>query len=179
MAKSKPEAWIADATPSILFLGGDLSVAKGLLPEEGYVEGLKTKILEKGYQGRVINAAIAGEPLAGLLERLPLLMEQPVEVVVLEMGQMDEKRQLEPTLFEKQASALFTALLKQVPAHRILVLNTAAQPTYQALVENKCKDLTIKVIDLKAKPGKADKKHHLEQVHTIWPVLKNLLPPEM
>lgn len=179
MKKGQPEAWVADALPCVLFLGGDWSVASGLLPNEGYVSELKARILEKSYKGPVINAAIAGETIAGLMERLPLLLKQPVEVLVLEIGQMDEMRQIEPELLEKQLSQLMNKLLERIPANQILVLNTADKMTYKNSIESKCNELNISLLNIKTDKGQTRKLRHLDHANTIWPALEKLLFPEM
>ena len=77
----------------ILAWGDSLCAAYGLVPAEGWVALLQTRLKAQGYDYTVVNGCVSGETTAGGLSRLPdaLRQHQPA-IVLLELGSNDGLR---------------------------------------------------------------------------------------
>lgn len=86
---------VANEPPSVLVLGDSLSAGYGMDVESTWVAMLETRLNEKGYGYRVINASISGDTTRNGLQRLPraLKLHQP-EIVIIELGGNDGLRGL-------------------------------------------------------------------------------------
>ncbi|MEE4185974.1 MAG: arylesterase [Gammaproteobacteria bacterium] len=86
---------VANERPSVLVLGDSLSAGYGMDVEATWVAMLETRLNEKGYGYRVINASISGDTTGNGLQRLPraLQLHQP-EIVIIELGGNDGLRGL-------------------------------------------------------------------------------------
>jgi acyl-CoA thioesterase-1 len=76
----------------VLFLGTSLTAGLGVTAEEAYPALIQKKIDSLGWPFRVVNAGVSGETTAGGLARLHWLLQQPVAVLVLELGANDALR---------------------------------------------------------------------------------------
>ncbi len=83
----------AAAGGTILVLGDSLSAAFGIEKTQGWVELLRQRLKQQGYDYRVVNASISGETTAGGLARLESLLERHrPAVVIVELGANDGLR---------------------------------------------------------------------------------------
>lgn len=75
----------------------------------------------------LLNAAIAGETLAGLLQRLPVLLSRQPQGLILELGQEDEQAQISMAHFQQQLGQL-----GHLPATetRLIIIGTAKKTDY-------------------------------------------------
>jgi acyl-CoA thioesterase-1 len=79
--------------PPLLVLGDSISAAYGLPAGTGWVDLLATRLKERGYALRVINASISGDTTAGGRARLPTLLAQHRPgIVIIELGGNDGLR---------------------------------------------------------------------------------------
>jgi acyl-CoA thioesterase I len=76
----------------ILALGDSLTDGYGLPRSAAYPALVAEKIRAAGYPFEVVNAGVSGDTTAGGLRRLPTLLRQPVDVLVLELGINDAFR---------------------------------------------------------------------------------------
>lgn len=86
---------VANEQPKVLVLGDSLSAGYGMDVEATWVAMLETRLNEKGYGYRVVNASISGDTTGNGLRRLPraLNLHQP-EIVIIELGGNDGLRGL-------------------------------------------------------------------------------------
>ncbi len=71
----------------LLFLGNSITAGYGLEdPLQSFPSLLARRFEEEGHNFRVTNAGISGETTAGALQRLPLILEYPVDILVIELG---------------------------------------------------------------------------------------------
>ncbi|MCF6355278.1 MAG: arylesterase [Candidatus Polarisedimenticolaceae bacterium] len=83
----------ATASETILVLGDSLSAAFGIEKSQGWVNLLRQRLKQHGYDYHVINASISGETTSGGLARLqPLLKRHQPAIVILELGVNDGLR---------------------------------------------------------------------------------------
>ena len=89
-----PAAAVAqNKTPALLVVGDSISAAYGLPGSTGWVDLLASRLKERGYPQRVINASISGDTTAGGRARLPALLAQhQPAIVVVELGGNDGLR---------------------------------------------------------------------------------------
>jgi acyl-CoA thioesterase-1 len=82
-----------DSRPAILIVGDSLSAGFGLDADDTWATLLQTRLNEKGYGYRVVNASISGDTTGNGLRRLPRALDihQP-EIVVIELGGNDGLR---------------------------------------------------------------------------------------
>ena len=111
--------------PGVLAVGGRFSL--GASAGQDYVSELR-KRLPADFPLR--NAAIKGEALGALLQRLPHLLAQQPRVIVLELGEEDERQATAASAFERDLKRLADALSGQ----RVIVLCTAVQARFRTLV---------------------------------------------
>ena len=78
---------------TILVVGDSLSAGFGIAMEDSWVSLLESRLHEKGYGYRVVNASISGDTTGGGLARLPraLSVHEP-ELVLIELGGNDGLR---------------------------------------------------------------------------------------
>jgi len=79
-------------TRNVLFLGTSLTAGYGVGEEYAYPTIIQQKIDSAGLPFHVINAGLSGETSAGGLRRLDWSLQQPIDVLVLELGANDGLR---------------------------------------------------------------------------------------
>jgi acyl-CoA thioesterase-1 len=70
----------------IVAFGDSLTAGLGVAEEEAYPAVLERKLTEAGYHYRVLNAGVSGETTAGGLRRVPSIIQNRPEIVILELG---------------------------------------------------------------------------------------------
>jgi len=87
--------------PLVVFLGDSLTAGYGLAEEEAFPARLAAALREGGHPVRVVNAGVSGDTSAGGLRRLPWLLTQHPDVMVVALGANDGLRGLSVSLTEK------------------------------------------------------------------------------
>lgn len=109
----------------IIAVGGRFSL--GAAVGQDYVSELR-KSLPVNLPLR--NAAVKGEALSGLLQRLPHLLAQRPRVMVLELGEEDERRETAPSAFRRDLKRLSDAL----PGLQLIVLCTTQRASLRTSI---------------------------------------------
>ncbi len=78
--------------PIVLVLGDSLSAGYGLKRADAYPALLSRKAAEAGERLHIINAGVSGDTTAGGLRRLTRLLDQPVDILLIELGINDAFR---------------------------------------------------------------------------------------
>jgi len=86
----KPEV----AKKRIVFFGDSITAGYGLDPADAYPAVIQEKINELNWPFEVVNAGVSGETSAGGLRRIDWVLQNPVDVLVLELGANDGLRGL-------------------------------------------------------------------------------------
>jgi acyl-CoA thioesterase-1 len=86
------EPGLGDDRPVVLFLGDSLTAGYGLAAEEAFPARIQQRIDAAGLDFRVMNAGVSGDTSAGGLRRVDWLLQQPVAILVLELGANDMLR---------------------------------------------------------------------------------------
>lgn len=84
----------ADDRPRIVAFGDSLTAGFGVQADESYPAQLQRRLDSLGYRFRVINAGVSGDTTAGGLRRVPWVLNNKPELVILELGANDGLRGL-------------------------------------------------------------------------------------
>jgi acyl-CoA thioesterase-1 len=118
----------ADSTPVVLFFGTSLTAGLGLDPEEAYPALIQRKIDSAGLEYRVVNGGVSGETSAAGLRRIDWLLQQPVAVLVLELGANDALRGQDLAAARDNLQAIIDRTRARYPDVRIVVAGMEAPP---------------------------------------------------
>jgi acyl-CoA thioesterase-1 len=78
----------------VLILGDSLSAEYGLPRNSGWVQLLQNELKKQASAVKINNASISGETTSGGLSRLPALLNQKPDLVIIELGANDGLRGL-------------------------------------------------------------------------------------
>jgi len=116
-------------TPPLLVVGDSISAAYGLPAGTGWVDLLATRLQERGYPQRVINASISGDTTAGGRARLPVLLAQHRPgVVVIELGGNDGLRGGDLKATRENLDAMVAAAMRE--GAKVLLVGMRLPPNY-------------------------------------------------
>jgi acyl-CoA thioesterase I len=121
------QAPAADAR-TVLFVGTSLTAGYRVGEHVAYPAVIQQKIDEAGLPFRVVNAGISGETSAGGLRRIDWSLQQPVDVLVLELGANDGLRGLDPDAMRANLDEIITRTRQRYPATAVLLAGMEAPP---------------------------------------------------
>ena len=99
------------AEPYRLAVYGDsLSSGSYLMPQDSFCSQLETALRQKGYDVIVLNVSRGGETTWGGVRRLPSLLEQKPDGVILELGLNDSLRHVALSSTEENLKLIITRL---------------------------------------------------------------------
>ena len=84
----------SDNRPRIVAFGDSLTAGLGVQADDSYPAQLQRRLDSFGYRYRVINAGVSGDITAGGLRRVPWILNNKPELVILELGANDGLRGL-------------------------------------------------------------------------------------
>lgn len=117
-----------DDPPAVLFLGTSLTAGQGVEIEEAYPALVQQKIDSAGLGFQVVNAGVSGETSAGGLRRIDWLLQEPVAVLVLELGANDGLRGQPPEALRKNLQEIIDRTHRAHPQARIVIAGMEAPP---------------------------------------------------
>jgi len=82
----------SDNRPRIVAFGDSLTAGLGVQADDSYPAQLQRRLDNLGYHYRVINAGVSGDTTAGGLRRVPWVLNNKPELVILELGANDGLR---------------------------------------------------------------------------------------
>ncbi|MGH7469354.1 MAG: arylesterase [Longimicrobiales bacterium] len=129
---SAPAPAQADTRGVILFIGTSLTAGYGVGAEYAYPALIQAKLDSAGLPYRVVNAGISGETSAGGLRRIDWALQQPTEVLVLELGANDGLRGLDPDSMKRNLEALIRRTREKYPTAEIVIAGMQAPPNLGA-----------------------------------------------
>ncbi len=107
--------------PTVLVLGDSLSAGYGLRRSDAYPALLSAKAEASGQRLRIVNAGVNGDTTAGGLRRLPGLLDQRVDVLVIELGINDAFRGVPVALIESNLQKMIELARARHPQVRIVL----------------------------------------------------------
>ncbi|HEY5931915.1 MAG TPA: arylesterase [Nitrospira sp.] len=84
----------SDDRPRIVAFGDSLTAGLGVQADDSYPAQLQRRLDSFGYRYRVINAGVSGDTTAGGLRRVPWILNNKPDLVILELGANDGLRGL-------------------------------------------------------------------------------------
>ena len=130
-----------DTTGVVLFLGTSLTAGYGIGAEHAYPALIQQKLDAAGYRLRVVNAGISGETSAGGLRRIDWSLQQPVRVLVLELGANDGLRGLSISSLRENLSEIIERTRKRYPDAAIVIAGMEAPPNLGSAYTNEFRDV--------------------------------------
>lgn len=121
---------LAPQGPLVVFLGDSLTAGYGLTEEEAFPARLAAALREAGHPVRVVNAGVSGDTSAGGLRRLPWLLTQHPDVLVVALGANDGLRGLPVSLTEENLRGIVTQA--KGAGARVLLLGLRLPPNLGA-----------------------------------------------
>ena len=126
---------------TILFFGTSLTAGLGLEPEEAYPAVIQQKLDSAGLAFRAVNAGVSGETSAAGLRRIDWLLQQPVAVLVLELGANDALRGQDLVAAKQNLQAIIDRTRARYPDVRVVVAGMQAPPNLGARYTRAFRDL--------------------------------------
>jgi acyl-CoA thioesterase-1 len=117
-----------DARHVILFLGTSLTAGFGVGEENAFPALIQAKIDSAGLPWRVVNAGLSGETSAGGLRRLDWSLQEPIDVLVLELGANDGLRGLPVAQLRANLDTIITRTLARYPNAHVVLAGMEAPP---------------------------------------------------
>jgi acyl-CoA thioesterase-1 len=94
LTPGKASSSMPDTRPRIVAFGDSLTAGLGVPAEESYPAQLQRRLENLGYHYLVINAGVSGDTTAGGLRRVPWILTNKPDLVILELGANDGLRGL-------------------------------------------------------------------------------------
>jgi len=112
--------------PRVVFLGDSLTAGYGLSESEAFPAILGTRLRDSGHPVQVVNAGVSGDTSAGGLRRLPWLLAQHPDVLVVALGANDGLRGLPVANTEENLRSIVSQ--GQRAGARVLLLGLRLPP---------------------------------------------------
>lgn len=119
----------------------------------------------------VLNAGITGEPLPGLLERLPALIARRPAGLILEIGAEDASRQAPVRKFQAYLRQL-EALLSREPQLGLVIIISTDAPAYQEPAEAAARRLGATILKGASLLGPRAVEAHRHMANALQPVVE-------
>lgn len=114
--------------PLVVFLGDSLTAGFGLSHSVAFPAVTVAALRDRGLELRLVNAGVSGDTTAGGLSRLPWLLNQAPDVVVIALGANDGLRGLPVTMTERNLRSMI-GLVRDAGAG-VLLLAMRIPPSY-------------------------------------------------
>ncbi|MCS7019614.1 MAG: arylesterase [Cytophagales bacterium] len=112
----------------ILFFGNSLTAGFGLEPEQAFPALIQLRIDSLGLPYRCINAGVSGETTASGNTRIDWMLEQPVDILVIELGGNDGLRGISPEETRKNLQSIISKAKTKYPAIKIVLAGMEVPP---------------------------------------------------
>jgi len=125
----------------VLFLGTSLTAGLGVGQDSAYPAVIQTLIDSAGLPFRVVNAGLSGETSAGGLRRLEWSLQEPVSVLVIELGANDGLRGLGVDAMRANLEAIIETTRERYPNADIVLAGMEAPPNMGPEYTNAFRDV--------------------------------------
>ena len=184
------------AGPRVVFMGTSLTAGFGLLsPEDSYTARLQELADSADLPARMVNAGVSGETSAGGLRRIPWVLGDTVDVLVLELGANDGLRGLDPDALAANLGAIIDSTRTRWPDAQIVLVGMEAPPNLGTRYARAFRDVFPRVARSRSAAlvpfllegvGGVDELNQDDGIHptaegharmarTVWPVLEPVL----
>ena len=118
----------AAADVRVLVLGNSIAAGAGVSPQEAFPALLQQTVDSLGWDVQVRNAGVSGETTAGGLQRIGWVLQDPVDVLVLELGGNDGLRGIDPGVTRQNLRGIIDTTLATYPEARVLLTGMQVPP---------------------------------------------------
>jgi acyl-CoA thioesterase-1 len=118
----------AEPAGIVLFLGTSLTAGYGVGADVAYPAIIQQKIDSAGLPFRVVNGGISGETSGGGLARLDWMLQQPLDVLVLELGANDGLRGYDIDTMRDNLETIIRRTRETYPDVGLLIAGMEAPP---------------------------------------------------
>ncbi len=128
-AAAPTDSAATDGRPVVVFLGTSLTAGLGLAREEDtYVSRLAELADSAGLPIQAVNAGVSGDTSADGLARLPWVLRNRLDVLVIELGANDGLRGQDPDALAANLRAVIEKTRTAYPNARIILVGMEAPP---------------------------------------------------
>lgn len=132
----------------VVFLGTSLTAGFGLLRDsERYTDRLQELADSAEMPARMVNAGVSGETSAGGLRRLDWVLEEPLDVLVVELGANDGLRGQDPGALEENLREIVDRTRRRHPDAAIVLLGMEAPTNMGERYASRFRDVFGKVAE--------------------------------
>jgi acyl-CoA thioesterase I len=117
-----------DARKTILFFGDSITAGYGIDEQEAFPALIQLRVDSLGLPWKVVNAGLSGETSAGGLRRIDWLLQQPVDILVLELGGNDGLRGVSPEDTRRNLEEIIDRTRATYPDVRIILAGMQIPP---------------------------------------------------
>ncbi len=118
----------ADNRKVILFFGNSLTAGFGLEIEQAFPALIQRRIDSLGLPYRCINAGLSGETTASGNTRIDWMLEQPIDILIIELGGNDGLRGISPEETRKNLQSIISKAKAKYPAIKIILAGMEVPP---------------------------------------------------
>jgi len=112
----------AEATrKTVVILGDSIAAGSGVDPSEAFPSLLQRRIEQKQLPYDVVNAGVSGDTTASGVRRMPWLLKQKIDVLVIELGGNDGLRGISPEETRANLEKIISLAREKYPDVRILL----------------------------------------------------------
>ena len=127
-AQTSPRNDVGQALGTVLFLGNSLTAGYGVAQDSAFPALIQAKIDSASLPWRVVDGGLSGETSAGGLRRVEWYLEQPVDVLVLELGANDMLRGQDLAATKANLQGIIDAVRTAHPDVRVVIAGMRAPP---------------------------------------------------
>ncbi|HAC15639.1 MAG TPA: arylesterase [Bacteroidetes bacterium] len=113
---------------TILFLGDSITAGYGLDETQAFPALIESKIQEKGYKYRVINAGLSGDTSSGGLRRIDWLLRSQIDILVLELGANDGLRGIDLAVTKQNLQKIIDQAKAKNPKLKVVIAGMQVPP---------------------------------------------------
>ena len=120
---------VSPSVGRVVVLGTSLTAGRGLVDQSTrFTNRVQTMVDSAGFPFTIVNAGVGGETSAGGLRRIGWLLQEPVSVLILELGANDGLRGLSPSAMKGNLQAVIDSTLARFPEARLILAGMQAPP---------------------------------------------------
>jgi acyl-CoA thioesterase-1 len=117
-----------DSRKTILFFGDSITAGYGIDEQEAFPALIQQRLDSLGMPWRAVNAGLSGETSAGGLRRIDWLLQQPVDILILELGGNDGLRGVSPNETRRNLEEIIDRTRAKYPEVRIILAGMQVPP---------------------------------------------------
>lgn len=117
-----------DSRKVILFFGNSLTAGFGLEIEQAFPALIQRRLDSLALPYRCVNAGLSGETTASGNTRIDWMLEQPVDILIIELGGNDGLRGISPDETRKNLQSIISKAKTKYPAIQIILAGMEVPP---------------------------------------------------